>query len=72
MSKIGELLTGGDWAIAHGDADGFAHVVASLADANRGALAHDLRELHTLCLQSYPDAVARWISLRPSVAREKR
>lgn len=64
MSKLGQLLQGGDWAVAHGDADGLAHVVESLAHETEGEIARDLRELSALCMKSYPDAAARWAKLR--------
>ena len=64
MSKRGELLQGGDWAVAHGDADGLAHVVKSLASETDGEVARDLRELCEMCAHSYPDAAARWAKLR--------
>jgi hypothetical protein len=66
MSKLGELLQGGDWAVAHGDADGLAHVARSLIDKTEGKVARDLRELCELCAESYPDAAARWAALRAS------
>ena len=34
--SLGALLVGGDWAIAHGDADGLAHVAAALGARLRG------------------------------------
>jgi hypothetical protein len=64
MSKLGELLQGGDWAVAHGDANGLAHVARSLASETKGQLATDLRVLCELCVHSYPDAAARWAALR--------
>jgi hypothetical protein len=64
MSKRGELLQGGDWAVAHGDADGLAHVAKSLSRETSGQIARDLRELCDLCARSYPDAAARWAKFR--------
>ena len=64
MSKLGELLQGGDWAVAHGDADGLAHVARSLIRETNGEVARDLRELSELCANAYPDAAARWAKLR--------
>jgi hypothetical protein len=64
MSKRDELLQGGDWAVAHGDADGLAHVAKSLIRVTEGETARVLRELSELCVKSYPDAAARWAKLR--------
>jgi hypothetical protein len=61
MSERGELLAGGDWAIAHGDADGLAHVAAALARITHEEVARDLRDLCKLCAD---DAAARWPALR--------
>jgi hypothetical protein len=64
MTKLGELLQGGDWAVAHGDADALAHVARSLVSKTKGELASNLRALCQLCVDSYPDAAARWAALR--------
>lgn len=64
MTKVGELLQGGDWAVAHGDADGLAHVAKSLVSETDSEGARALRELSKLCIESYPDAAARWAALR--------
>ncbi|MBA3502978.1 MAG: hypothetical protein H0T65_21630 [Deltaproteobacteria bacterium] len=64
MSKLGELLQGGDWAVAHGDAGGLAHVARTLVSETKGKVARDLRELCELCADSYPDAAARWAAFR--------
>ena len=66
MTKLGQLLQGGDWAVAHGDAGGLAFVAQELVAETHGELARDLRELCKLCVKSYPDAAARWASLRAS------
>jgi hypothetical protein len=60
----GALLFGGDWAIAHGDADGLAHVLRDLADCLGGGLGHRLQALSQLCFDCYADAAARWPSLK--------
>lgn len=63
-ASSGALLFGGDWAIAHGDADGLAHVARDLGDCVGGGLGHRLRALSQLCLTNYADAAARWLELK--------
>lgn len=60
----GTLLIGGDWAIAHGDAGGLAHVAVELGMHCRGGLARELVELSRLCSSNFPQAAHRWPTLR--------
>ena len=60
----GALLVGADWAIAHGDAGGLAHVAAELEMHYRGSLARELRELARLCESNFERAANRWPTLR--------
>jgi glycosyltransferase A (GT-A) superfamily protein (DUF2064 family) len=63
MVRSGELLFGGDWAIAHGDAEALAHVAKQLAEQ----VPHEdveLRRIAALCATSFSDAVASWARMR--------
>jgi len=63
----GAFLVGGDWAIAHGDADGLAHVASALGNRLHGDVADELRELARLCQRHYDEAAARWMRVRSHV-----
>lgn len=65
--RPGAFLVGGDWAIAHGDADGLAHVASALGQRLHGRVADELRELSELCQQHYDEASARWLRVRTHV-----
>lgn len=55
-----QLFLGASWALAHGDAGGFAHVVAELAADCTGSLQEELLELSRQCHVDYDTAVERW------------
>lgn len=65
--RPGAFLVGGDWAIAHGDADGLAHVAAALGRCLHGPVVDELRELSELCQDHYDEAFARWLRVRSHV-----
>ena len=65
--SAGALLLGAEWAIAHGDADGFAHIAAELSRRVVGSLERELRELVRLCQLDYGVAARRWPGLRNRV-----
>lgn len=65
--RPGAFLVGGDWAIAHGDADGLAHVASALGRRMRGPVADELRELSELCERHYDEAAERWLRVRSHV-----
>lgn len=70
--SLGALIVGGDWAIAHGDADGLAHVAAALRVRFGGLLSVELEELQGLCTTSYQRAAARWFVLHDDLTKTSR
>lgn len=59
-SQSEQLFLGATWALAHGDAGGFAQVVAELADRCSGTLREELIELSRQCHVDYEAACERW------------
>jgi hypothetical protein len=66
----GVLLLGADWALAHGDADGLAHMVIALSSHARGLLAIELAELARLCGADFDAATRSWPEVRAAVCAE--
>ena len=66
----GELLVGADWAIAHGDADGLAHVVCELGARVGGGVGEQLRALSRMCIADYDAASACWPALKDALRAE--
>lgn len=64
QTSPGSLLVGGDWAIAHGDADGLRHVARELGNCLGGDVGGELRRISQLCHEDYPRAAARWADVR--------
>jgi hypothetical protein len=62
-----QLLFGGDWACAHGDAAGLADIAQQLALRVRGPLEQRLLVLSDLCHTDYDAATQRWPILRVDV-----
>jgi hypothetical protein len=60
----GQLLVGGDWASAHGDSDGLAHVAAQLAERVSEPLKHELIEIAWSCHQDAEQGARQWAQFR--------
>jgi hypothetical protein len=58
------LLFGGDWACAHGDTAGLAHVAKLLAPHVPADRRAELAELARLCRSDHEHACERWLVLR--------
>ncbi|HEU0035804.1 MAG TPA: hypothetical protein VFQ53_34565 [Kofleriaceae bacterium] len=67
-AKPGALLVGADWAIAHGDADGLAHVAEQLESSVDRALARELEDWKQLCARDFDVAAEQWPRLRERIA----
>ena len=65
--SIGVLVTGADWAIAHGDVEALAYVTAELSMQVSGPLRGALSEISELCRQDPDRACARWNRLRSQI-----
>jgi hypothetical protein len=61
------LLTGCDWAYAHGDAETMAHVIARIAPRADDPLRTELLELSRLWRLAPDLAARRWPMLRHSI-----
>jgi len=61
---IGELSFGGDWACAHGDLEGLAHIVQQLALRLPEPLHDELVELVRTCYQNPDRATEKWFELK--------
>lgn len=64
------LLICAEWAIAHGDADGLAHVARELSERVGGRMSERLRALSQLCLADYAAAASRWPALKADIRAE--
>lgn len=62
--RIGELCLGGDWACAHGDLEGLAHIVQQLARHLPERLHDELEELVRTCYQNPERATEKWFELK--------
>ena len=62
--RIGELCFGGDWACAHGDLEGLAHIVQELALHLPETLQDELEELVRTCYQNPDRATEKWFELK--------
>ena len=67
--SIGELCFGGDWACAHGDLAGLAHIVQELAERTREPLHCELVDLVRTCRSDPDAAIARWFDVKERVLR---
>jgi hypothetical protein len=65
--RINELCFGGDWACAHGDISGLAHIVERLAERVREPLHYELVELARTCRSDPDRATARWLAVKELV-----
>jgi hypothetical protein len=61
---IGELLVGGDWACAHGDAETLAHIAGELAPCVAEPLHGQLAEVAVLAHTDPTRAAAAWAQVR--------
>lgn len=64
------LLFGGDWACAHGDAAGLAHVAHLLEPHVTEARRRELHALAALCRVDQARACEQWLPLRRWLGRE--
>lgn len=67
--QIGVLVTGADWAIAHGDLEALADVARRLSNRATGRTRRALDQISTLCFCDPDRACARWNRLRPTIGR---
>lgn len=58
------LMICAEWAIAHGDASGLAHVARELGERVGGSIGERLRALSHLCIADYDAATSRWPVLK--------
>jgi hypothetical protein len=70
LHSIGALMTGADWAIAHGDIDGLAHVMRELSVRIAGPLGAEMIEIDTLCSRDPERACARWCRIRKRLVED--
>jgi hypothetical protein len=68
--SIGQLCVGGDWACAHGDLAGLAHVAEELAARAHEPLHCQLVEVVRACRYDPDRAPALWFGLRPTIPCE--
>jgi hypothetical protein len=66
----GVLLFGGDWACAHGDPAGLAHVARMLEPYVTTERRRELEELASLCWVNHALACERWLPLRRALGGE--
>jgi hypothetical protein len=64
LRGINELCFGGDWACAHGDLSGLAHVADELAGRVRDPLHEQLVEFARTCRSNPDRATARWLAMK--------
>lgn len=65
--RIGELVIGGDWACAHGDAGALGYLARELSEYVAEPLHRELVALANLCDSAPDDAAHRWPQLREQV-----
>lgn len=63
---ISQLLLGADWACAHGDAGGLAHVLRQLAARSAGPLEDPLRDVRA-AVGRESDPFACWAAVRSAL-----
>lgn len=67
--SIGVLVTGADWAIAHGDLEALADVTRHLSGQAAGSTRRALVEISELCRSDPDRACAQWCRLRRTIGR---
>ncbi len=72
MKTVLELLLGGDWACAHGDAEGLGDVARQLEAVAPRRLRADLIAIRDAANTPGGNPFAKWASLRPALVEHLR
>ena len=72
INTVHQLVFGGDWACAHGDAGGLSDVVRQLVPIVAEGLRRDLITIRSLANLPGGDPFAAWATLRPTLVESLR